>query len=695
MVQSAIERVIAVILYSMPEWIKQLDTALFFFLNRDLQNSLFDVIMPFITSRADIILLPFLIVFLMKEKKKALLIFVVALFSLVLADGSGNVLKHLIQRPRPCAVFDDINLLVGCGGSFSMPSNHATNTVAVATSFLFMTRNPLKYIVAAVAVLVGISRVFVGVHYPGDVIAGALVGALSSAVVISLAVWSERRFKAKQYASLMYLFLLLMSVFRMYYILYGPLDLSPDEAHYWEWSRRLDLSYYSKGPMIAYLISAGTFLFGDTVFAIRVLAVLFSALTSVFLYNLGKEMYNETTGVSTAVLFQIIPIYSAYGLLFTIDSPFMFFWALSLYLFWKVLPRDDNGAYHGYHPSLRVWILLGISIGLGLLTKYTMSFFLACAFLFLISSERERKLLKSGAPYLSFFTGILIFTPVILWNAQHGWVSVRHTAGQAHVADGLQVSLKSLFEFIGSQLGVVTPVILVLMFIALWGLGAGRQRRFLIWFSVPILLFFTLKSVQGKVQANWAMMGYVTGLIALSEVFITGWNTHKLRLNLVVITGFVISLMLTTVAHYPSKFHVPPKLDPSFRLMGWKVLGKEVDALCNTMPDKSNVLIFSDTYQVSSELAFYMKGHPVTYCVNLGRRMNQYDLWPSMNGFIHSDGIFVTIDDKELPVKIQEAFDRCEKHLYQVYEKGRLFREYPIFTCHDFKGMQEELIRRF
>ncbi len=702
------------ILYTMPEWITQWDTALFYLLNRDCQNRLFDLLMPTITHRWYLIVLPFLVLFFLQEKRKALAVFGIAFFSLLLADGFSNVLKHVAERTRPCNVLEGINLLVGCSKTFSMPSSHATNAFAFATPFLFMTRNRLRCLFLFIAVLVSLSRVFVGVHYPGDVIGGALTGVLAAGAVMYLYAWAEKRFRDRPYSTVMYLFLLGLSVFRMYYLSFGPLDLSPDEAHYWEWSRRLDLSYYSKGPAIAFLIALSTSLFGDTVFGVRFLAVVFSLFSSIILYGLGKEMYNERVGAGSAVLFQIIPLFSAFGILLTIDSPFLFFWILSLYLFWKAVNPDEPGGMRegslsgsfrsvlSTQTSTRLcWFLLGISVGLGLLTKYTMAFFYLCALCFLVFSVHHRKLLRTAGPYGASLISFIVFSPVVLWNAQHDWVTLRHTAGQAHVAEGLRLSVKSFIEFAGSQLGVVTPVLLVLILIALWRAGgkdldtSGSHGKFLFWFSVPVIIFFMVKSIQGKVQANWAMTGYITGLIAFSEIFMNHWERQGTFLRKIIIAGITLSLGLTAVAHYPSKFHLPLKLDPSARLKGWKDLGKEVSGIYSDMRERGEVFIFSDSYQVSSEVAFYAEGHPVTYCVNLGRRMNQYDLWPDFGYFIHSNGIFVTIGDTELNSRIRDAFRSYRKQLLKVYDKDRLLREYSIFLCYDFQGMTNETIGKY
>ncbi|MEK6672096.1 MAG: phosphatase PAP2 family protein, partial [Nitrospirota bacterium] len=324
----------------MPEGLIQLDISLFFLLNTGIRNLFFDLVMPFITNRWPLIALPFVVFLFYKGKgeedfKVVLSVFILSVISALIADGASNIIKHLAGRVRPCNTFENVHLLVGCTKSFSMPSNHAANAFAFAIPFVLMSGHRLKYIFLFIAAAVGFSRVYVGVHYPSDVVVGAISGTLISLSSVYLFQWAKKRFTTQPYTTVMSVSLLLLSLFRIYYILHGPLDLSPDEAHYWEWSRRLDLSYYSKGPVIAYLIAFGTSVFGDNVFGIRILAVVFSLLSSLIFFKLGKGMYNERIGAYSAIIFQIIPLYSPFGVIFTIDSPFLFFWILSLYLFWE------------------------------------------------------------------------------------------------------------------------------------------------------------------------------------------------------------------------------------------------------------------------------------------------------------------------------------------------------------------------
>jgi 4-amino-4-deoxy-L-arabinose transferase-like glycosyltransferase/membrane-associated phospholipid phosphatase len=681
----------------------EVDTLIFFFINRDIQNKLFDIIMPFITNKAYLLILPIVGWFFYKDFKKTFLAVIIGLASFALADWGADILKHLFEKPRPCSVFENVHLLTGCTNSYSMPSNHAVNSFAFVMPFFILFKNRTRYVFLMVAFLVSFSRVYVGVHYPSDIIAGALFGAGAALLLMALYNRVYEQFKVKPYSTVLFVFLLAISVFRIYYIQRGPLDLSPDEAHYWEWSRRLDWSYYSKGPMIAYLIYLGTTIFGNSVFGIRVMAVIFSSLSSVFLYKLGKNLYDEQVGLFSAIILQVIPLFATYGIVFTIDSPFIFFWILSLFMLHRatfsaqlltqsseIRTQNSNTPFPPFTKGEKggiTWILLGLSIGFGLLTKYTMAFFYLCSSLFLLL--RERRLFFTKGPYIALLVSLLIFSPVILWNAGHNWVTLRHTAGQAHVAEGLTISLKSFFEFVGSQFGVITPILLILMSISLWNLRKQKEGSLLFWFCLPVITFFLLKSIQGKVEANWALPGYVTGIIAFSVLFERVFSESKGK-KIIVGIAILLSILVTAVAHYPSILNLSAKQDPSSRLRGWKELGSEVTKLYEKMSEGGPVFLFSEKYQVSSELAFYVKGWPITYCINLNRRMNQYDLWPGFHELLHRNAIFVTTGNVSVPRKVTDAFEKIEKKLLTVNEKGKKIRDYSIFLCYDFKGMKKE-----
>ncbi len=172
-----------------------LDVILFFFVNQNLQNNFFDIFMPFITKKAWMVFLPLVLWCAVRDRKTATIALVLGIGGILLADWAGNTFKYIFERIRPCHVLEGVRLLVGCGKSFSMPSNHAANAFAFMTPFFLLQKSRIRYIFVAVAAMVGFSRIYVGVHYPSDVLAGAFLGTLVSASILRLYGAASRRVK--------------------------------------------------------------------------------------------------------------------------------------------------------------------------------------------------------------------------------------------------------------------------------------------------------------------------------------------------------------------------------------------------------------------------------------------------------------------------------------------------------------------
>ncbi|MDE2059296.1 MAG: glycosyltransferase family 39 protein [candidate division NC10 bacterium] len=498
-------------------------------------------------------------------------------------------------------------------------------------------------------------------------------------------------------ASLLFLFFLIfVTAFHLWFINSGRFNLAPDEAHYWTWSKQLNWSYYSKGPMVAYLIALSTQLGGDSEFFIRLPAVLLSTGTVLLTFLLAVRLCRSTwAGLEAVLLLAAMPLAEAGSILMTIDAPLVFFWSLTLLLIHRALSADGNGW----------WLLAGIGLGLGLLSKYTMAAIVPQTFLYLALSRDHRFWMRRSGPYLALGVGLLLFTPVIYWNATHDLVSFRHLLEQLGAGKERVIPAKTLGEFVASQVGVVTPVLFVVLMIGLWEVGrTGLNRRsddtslFLFCASVPLLIVCVITSLWTKVQANWAAPAFVAAVIAVAKwrsgssahgVSTWRWTRGRTLFACALVSGFLVS----TIGHFPHALAsvglpLPHKLDLTRRLRGWAELGTQVSAVYQEMSRSRPTFVFSDRYQVASEVMFYVPAHPNTYNIQLGRRMNQFDIWGGTDEVRGWDAIFVT-DRPDPPDAVLRSFDTVKPerltHLSKVGQ-SRTLSSWSIFRCYGFRG---------
>ena len=472
---------------------------------------------------------------------------------------------------------------------------------------------------------------------------------------------------------------------RVAFLAFGNLDLSPDEAHYWEWSRRLDLSYYSKGPLIAYLIAGLTTVFGTSAFGIRLGAVGLSLLASWAIYRLGRELFGQPEPGALAVIgLQLTPLVWAGSLLTTIDSPFVVAWTLGLWAAHRALVGGGAVA----------WLLLGLAVGVGSLAKYTMLFVLPALALYLWLAPERRPSLRAQGPVLALLTALVALAPVLIWNVRTGWVSARHVASQGR---GGGFTLEHLAEFLGSQILVLTPVIAALLGWGLWvGVREGFVRRrepyrFLLAFAAPVLGTYVVVGLQGKVQANWAAAAYPPLALATAGLLLErrarlAAPPRRAQAGLLIIAG-AVALSFCALGHVIGRLDLPRRFDPTARLRGWTELGRAVGVTVERMPDPQRTFLVSNRYQVTSELAFYVPGRPPAYNFNLGRRLNQYDFWESPDSRLGWDAVYVEEGANRLDRRVRAAFTHVDPPIVLEITRGeRVIRVFSLHRAYGFLG---------
>jgi len=522
--------------------------------------------------------------------------------------------------------------------------------------------------------------------------------------------------RCRPWAALAGLLILSAAALRLAYLaVFCPLDLAPDEAHYWDWSRHLDWSYYSKGPLVAYLIRAACavagpwsrWLTGSEMLAVRLPAVVCGSLLLVSLFVLTRQVFRRD-GLAMAVvaLALTLPMLSAGSTLMTIDAPYTCCWGWALVL--------------GHHAIFRratwAWIACGIVVGVGILAKYTMVLWLPSVGLFLLTSAEHRRLLFGGRFWIMVVMAGLCCLPILYWNIAHGWVTVRHVEGLAGV-DEERIQWLGPLVYLGTQAGLL----LVFWFLAWLGALIAHRPwaepdaglRYLWWMSAPmfaVFLGFSFKTGGG--EPNWPVTAYVSGLVLAAA-----WLDRQLRsprrwyrwwtaanLGMACAVGVALSVFVhrsDVIWPLLSRFTGPPtdnrplplrSLDPTCRLRGWrKTLAAEVDRIrAELLAGGVEPILAGSNWSLPGELGFYCAGHPAVYSLGLrlGDRHSQYEMWhpnPLDEAAAFSGRTFILVG--HVTPDLRQAFAEVDaSHIVTHVEDGQPVAVWGVTVCRGFRG---------
>jgi 4-amino-4-deoxy-L-arabinose transferase-like glycosyltransferase len=494
-----------------------------------------------------------------------------------------------------------------------------------------------------------------------------------------------------------------------------PLDLAPDEAHYWDWSRHLDWSYYSKGPLVAYLVRAGTGLAGawserhtgSPALAVRLPAVVCGSLLLASLYVLTVQVFGRPRlAVAVVALALTLPPVAAGSLLMTIDAPYTCCWGWALVLGHRAVFRRSAWA----------WPAAGLVVGLGVLAKYTMALWLPSLGLFLLTSPTRRRLLLRPGFWALAALAAACCVPVLVWNARHDWVGFHHVLRQSGLGGAAAgVRWHGPFAFAGVQflllLGFWFIAWLAAM-VAYWPRpGRAEGPSYLWWMSAPTFGLFLLLSLKTAGEPNWPVAGYLSGV-----VLAVTWCARQLRSPRVwyrrlaagaLAAACVLGLAVTLVMHQPRwlqpvlvRLAGPPtasrplplrRLDPTCRLRGWRQLAARVDRLRVQLRQEGiDPVVAGSGWTLPGELGFYCTGRPRVFSLGaaLGDRLSQYDLWrpnpvADTERFVGQTVLFVG----EPGARLREAFARVERPRVLTYrEGGQPVARWKVTVCRGFRG---------
>jgi 4-amino-4-deoxy-L-arabinose transferase-like glycosyltransferase/membrane-associated phospholipid phosphatase len=763
------------------DWLLKLDVDLFRLINDAGSNPFFDKVMPFVSGNAffypAIVILGLLLIW--KGGSRGIICILMLALSIGLCDGwICRVIKEVVARPRPFFTLSDVHCLIGKGGSFSLPSSHAANWFAAAMVAAVYFRRSLWFMLPT-ACLVSYSRVYNGVHYPSDVLVGALVGAGFAAAVLWLTdslwqfvgrkwfpIWwarmpsliaakirpqasddeaepvfaprplakvgrgvltapnssagrsgvavatprpaaarpqieSPHETMDKQWLRLGYVLIALLLLARLAYIASGTIQLSEDESYQWLWSKHLALSYYSKPPLIAYAQFLGTSIFGDTAFGIRFFAPVIAALLSVIVLRFFAKTVNARAGFFLFLITTATPLLSAGTLLMTVDPLSVLFWTAAMVSGWRAVQPN---------APIRYWLWTGLWMGLGFLSKF--SYQLLSWVLFFILWAPARKSLRTPGLYLALLINAICLLPVLLWNHEHGWITLQHVAQNAGA--GTQWTPERMFKFVGrflsAEFGLLNPIFFVAMVwaaIAMW--RRSRHNPLLFYFfamGAPVFLLNFALSFHSNVLPNWIAPSVIPLFCLMVAYWDTRWRLGATRIKPWLTAGLVFGFAAGLLFHNTdwikklSGHYLPVNADPLHRVRGWSDVARVAgEARKEVLAEGKPTFIITDHYGLAGEISFYLPEAkaavtqtPLVYFRSSPTPKNQFFFWPGYNLRKGENAIFVREldrkkpDPKPAPQSLSDEFESVtDLGVRNVMYHGQLLRPLQFFACRNLK----------
>ncbi|MBW7906565.1 MAG: glycosyltransferase family 39 protein [Phycisphaerae bacterium] len=476
--------------------------------------------------------------------------------------------------------------------------------------------------------------------------------------------------------------------------------LIPEEAYYWMYSKHPALGYVDHPPMVAWVIIAGSSLFGDTELGVRFGTLLLTTASTWLCYRLAADWRGRRAGWVAALLFSIAPLLFSAGFLAMPDAPLVFFWLLALLAVTRAIRRDSVGW----------WLVAGAAAGLAFLAKYPAALLAVGVFLFLLSDGRRRAMLARPGVWLALGLAIVLAAPNLLWNAAHDWVSFRFQFARRLDQHASANPLQALAS-VGVQFLTLSPLVFALIVVGFW-VGIQRFRRdavgvwrFAVCFSAPWLAVCVYHGLFSEIRMNWPIPAYLS-LLPLAATLLRGRALFLRRLTpetaqgllrpyagVMVLANVVLALVITG--------RIPAIPAPS-AFMRWDELGRAAevaeDDFCTEAGSEPFILAHG-RYNLASELGFYMRDPgddgdwrdviPLTAALGGGL---SYVNWRQLESFVGRNAMLVTTDLKPATIAaLRRAFDCVEdpRPLVDLARGSRRPTRYYVVRCHRFVRQPE------
>ena len=498
----------------------------------------------------------------------------------------------------------------------------------------------------------------------------------------------ERIIKCDSWHKRILWFLLFGAILR--FALLFTVDITPQEAYYWNFSRHLAPGYFDHPSMMPWTIWFFTNIFGSSILGIRLGAWLYGIGAIFFLWLIARKFWGEKAAFCAVVAVFCVPLFTISGMIFTPDPPLVFFWLGAIYF---LIRAFEEGKW-------RWWLLAGLFGGFAMLSKYTAVFLFLGAVLVLLLRRDARKYILTAKPYVALLTALLAFSPEIIWNAQNSWASFLYQSSRRAGEIG-RFRFDYFGGYIGAQLLAVSPI----LYFGIWRESVRSIRDYLsgllsrnctaktmpmevlviLAFSVPMMLFFTAVALLYWVKLNWLITAYFLPASAF-----VAWSLKKgKRLH---IWGTAVAALTTAIILFAAVVPAVPISGELASTIGWKELTARVENELSTMPE--NTFVFGMEYKVPSQLAYRLPGKPETMGPNIvGLPGQQFSYWAELDTFAGKNAICVIdprwgIGTEQAEPLLHKYFENIEKtEPLKIFRAGAVVTEFYVYRCFGYRGL--------
>jgi hypothetical protein len=528
----------------------------------------------------------------------------------------------------------------------------------------------------------------------------------------------------RQWVRLGYVLIAALLLLRLGYIASKIIELSNDEAYQWLWSKHLALSYYSKPPGIALIQFCGTHLWGDTQFGVRFFSPVFAAVLSLVVLQFMAREVGARQSFLLLVVVTSAPLMSVGTVLMTIDPPLVLCWTLAMIAGWRAVQPGG---------TTKQWLLAGLAAGLGFLCKYSALYLIVCWALFFLLWAPARVHLRTPGPYLAFLMLALCALPVIIWNSEHGWITLRHVAGNAGLASNWRPTLRFLGEFFFIEAALLNPVFFVG---ALWAMAVFWRCRpvrplelYFFCMGGVVFLGHLAYSLHSRVLPNWIAPGVLPMYCMMMSYWERRWREGLGHVKGWLIGGLVFGLAAVILLHDTDIIgtiagrRLPGDVDPLRRVRGYEEAAACVEGARRKLEQEGKpVFIICDHYGITGLFTFYLPQaraalptRPLVYYRTSQTPDNQLYFWPE---YRYSDSrkgenaIYVTepgscklamdwpwrwLTGREVrfakvpppvpapPVLLKEFESVTDLGVQEIVVEGRVMKRVQLFECRSLR----------